>query len=119
MSNSSTNYIKQLLEVMTFITALLFSFSVAAATDVNDPTGIVGIFCNVINQVTGGIGKVICIIILISMALGLFLGKITWGVAISVMIGMGMLFGATAVVDVIAGTTNGATAATLCENPGT
>jgi type IV secretion system protein VirB2 len=67
-----------------------------------DPTGIVTIFCNVIDQITGGVGKVISILILISMAIGLFLGKITWGLAIAVMVGMGLLFGASGIVDSIA-----------------
>ena len=66
-----------------------------------DQTGIVTIFCNVIDQITGGVGKVISILILISMAIGLFLGKITWGLAISVMVGMGLLFGASGIVDSI------------------
>lgn len=67
-----------------------------------DPTGIVTIFCNVIKEITGGVGKVISILILISMAIGLFLGKITWGLAIAVMVGMGLLFGASGIVDTIA-----------------
>ena len=66
-----------------------------------DKSGIIKIFCNVINQITGGIGKVISVLILISMAIGLFLGKITWGLAIAVMVGMGLLFGAKGIVDVI------------------
>jgi type IV secretion system protein VirB2 len=118
MRNSFTNYIRPLVGIMTFITALFFSLSVAAAD--NDPTGIVTIFCNVINQITGGIGKVVSVLILISLAIGLFIGKLTWGVAISVMLGMGILFGAASVVDTIAGTSGGdATAVSLCDQTST
>ena len=116
MSNS---YIRPILGFMALITALLFSFSVAAAANADDPTGIVTIFCNVINQITGGIGKVVSVLILISLAIGLFLGKLTWGVAISVMVGMGILFGAASVVDTIAGDQDGTSAKTLCETTGT
>lgn len=113
---TKSNYVRSLLALMTFVSLLLFSFSAAAATSTNDPTGIITIFCNVINQITGGIGKVISILILISMAVGLFLGKITWGVAIAVMVGMGLLFGAASVVDVISSNSAaaGPAAAILC-----
>jgi type IV secretion system protein VirB2 len=124
MRNSFTNYIRPFLGFMTFITALFFSFSVAAADTSTDPTGIVTVFCNVINQITGGIGKVISVLILISMAIGLFLGKITWGLAISVMVGMGILFGAAGLVDLMTTNTNTTSTTTqtteqLCANTGT
>lgn len=101
------NHIRSFLGIITFLILLLISCSAtAASTSMDDPTGIITIFCNVIEQITGGIGKVIAILILISMAIGLFLGKITWGVVIAVMVGMGLLFGAPAVVDTIAGKDN-------------
>lgn len=80
-----------------------------------DPTGIVIIFCNVIKQITGGVGKVISILILISMAIGLFLGKITWGLAIAVMVGMGLLFGASGIVDSIAKGASDAGSDKICD----
>ena len=93
---------KLILLLLVFLTPI-FIFDGAFAVDADvDPTGIITIFCNVIDQITNGVGKVIAILILISMAIGLFLGKITWGLAIAVMVGMGMLFGASGVVDTIA-----------------
>lgn len=83
-----------------------------------DQTGITEIICNVIRQVTGGIGKAISILILISMAIGLFLGKITWGLAIAVMVGMGLLFGAPTLVDVIAGSQGGGNNVCAIQNSG-
>jgi type IV secretion system protein VirB2 len=84
---------------------VILAFSTFAVTPdvfaVEDETGIVQIFCNVINEITGGIGKVISILILISMAIGLFLGKITWGLAIATMVAMGLLFGASGLINVI------------------
>ena len=83
--------------IVCFLSSMLYVDNVFAA----DKSGITTIFCNVINQITGGIGKVISVLILISMAIGLFLGKITWGLAIAVMVGMGLLFGAKGIVDII------------------
>lgn len=64
-------------------------------------TAITNTLCLVINQLTGPIGKAISILIVISLAIALFLGKITWGVAIAVAVGMGILFGAKNVVDIL------------------
>jgi type IV secretion system protein VirB2 len=108
MINRFSNYIKTVLALLSFLVFLISSQAVSAtdSTVPSDPTGIITIFCNVINQATGGVGKVICVLILISMAIGLFLGKITWGLAIAVMVGMGMLFGATGLVDLISSGSN-------------
>ena len=65
--------------------------------------GIANVLCNVIEVAKGAAGKTIATLVIISMAIGLFLGKITWGVAIAVAVGMGVLFGANNVVTFVAG----------------
>ncbi len=69
-------------------------------TDAGD--GIAQVLCNVIEIAQGATGKTIATLVIISMAIGLFLGKITWGVAIAVAVGMGVLFGANTVVGFLA-----------------
>ena len=64
--------------------------------------GIAQVLCNVIEIAQGATGKTIATLVIISMAIGLFLGKITWGVAIAVAVGMGVLFGANTVVGFLA-----------------
>jgi type IV secretion system protein VirB2 len=75
----------------------------------NDSTdagaGIANVLCNVISVAKGATGKTIATLVIISMAIGLFLGKITWGVAIAVAVGMGILFGADNMVEFISGGT--------------
>jgi type IV secretory pathway VirB2 component (pilin) len=112
-NNLFNNFLKNIKALNTVFLLLVFLIAIVisdvsfaalsdgSSTDV-DPSGIITIFCNVINQITNGVGKVISILILISMAIALFLGKITWGLAICVMVGMGLLFGASGVVDTIA-----------------
>jgi type IV secretory pathway VirB2 component (pilin) len=93
-----------------------FAADPVAAGDTMKENGIVRIFCNVINVITGAVGKVIAVLILASLAISLFLGKVTWGLAIATMVGMGLLFGATSLVDTIsAGTGTGEKAETLCK----
>ena len=59
--------------------------------------------CRTVNTLTGGIGKAISIIIVISLAFGLFLGKVSWGMAIGVAAAMGALFGSRDLVALVAG----------------
>src|SRR4051812_2508355 len=66
-------------------------------------TEISNILCKGTNQITGTIGRAIAILIVISLAIALFLGKVTWGMAIAVAVGMGLLFGARDVVNVLSG----------------
>ena len=82
----------------------------ASASQQNDAPGgqIAGVLCNVISIAQGNVGKTIAILVIISIAIGLFLGKITWGVAIAVSVGMGVLFGANSVVEFIAAGKSGA-----------
>ena len=68
-------------------------------------TKIEEVLCNAVNQLTGPIGRSIAIIIIISMAIALFLGKVSWGLAIAVAVGMGILFGAKDVVNLLSGGT--------------
>jgi type IV secretory pathway VirB2 component (pilin) len=68
----------------------------------NAGDGIAQVLCNVIEIAQGATGKTIATLVIISMAIGLFLGKITWGVAIAVAVGMGVLFGANTVVGFLA-----------------
>ena len=63
---------------------------------------ITDIICNAVNELTGPIGRAIAILIIISLAISLFLGKVSWGMAIAVAVGMGILFGAKGIVDLLA-----------------
>lgn len=67
---------------------------------------ITNILCNVTNVITGGVGRTIAILIVVSLAIALFLGKVTWGMAIAVAVGMGVLFGAKDLVKAISGTSS-------------
>lgn len=79
--------------------------SAASATD-----NITTTLCVAIKALTGPVGKAIAALIVISLAIALFLGKVTWGVAIAVAVGMGLLFGATGIVDLLSGSSSSAEA---------
>jgi len=75
----------------------------ANAQNTNTNTQISNIICNAVNQLTGTIGRSIAILIIISLAISLFLGKVSWGMAIAVAVGMVILFGAKDVVTLLSG----------------
>jgi type IV secretion system protein VirB2 len=86
--------------------ALLFAivaFAPAAIASDADPkcNAITKTMCNVIEVITSGVGKSIAILIIISLAIALFLGKVSWGLAIATGVGMGLLFGATDIINLI------------------
>lgn len=66
------------------------------------------VLCAVINLIIGPVGRSIAILIVISLAIALFLGKVTWGLAIAVAVGMGLLFGAPKILENILGMPRGA-----------
>ena len=75
----------------------------SGSSTTQDNTAITNILCNANNQLTGPIGRAISILIIISLAISLFLGKVSWGMAIAVAVGMGILFGARDVVQLLSG----------------
>lgn len=62
--------------------------------------------CNVINLIKSGPGKTVAILVIISSAVMLFLGKLSWGLGIAIAVGMGLMFGAESVVKTISGETS-------------
>ena len=72
----------------------------------NSATAIENSLCFAVNQLTGGIGRAIAVLVIISVAIMLFLGKVSWGLGIAIAVAMGLLFGAKSIVNIFgAGTT--------------
>ena len=61
--------------------------------------GIETVLCNVVKQLQGGIGKAIATIAIIVLGIGLFMGKLSWPLAVVTAIGIGMIFGAASIVE--------------------
>ncbi len=92
-----------LMAVLFFMVVAFAAISHHAFADTVSTTEIQVVMCAVIKQLTGPIGKAIAIIIVISMAIALFLGKVNWGLALAVFVGLGLLFGAESVVTLVTG----------------
>lgn len=98
---SYTDCISFMLCILAGYLAPTFLHAAAAAGD----NAIANVVCNVVKQLTGPIGQAISTVAVIFIGIGLFMGKISWGLALGIAIGMAMLFGAENVVGWISGNT--------------
>lgn len=77
----------------------------SSATTSNDVIG--NTLCRLANSLNKGIAKGIATIAIFSVGVGLFLGKINWGVAAATAAGVGIIFSSGTLVDFIAGDGSG------------
>jgi type IV secretion system protein VirB2 len=81
--------------VLTAVVVMLPDF--AAATNNNTPIG--NIFCTIVGWATGNTGKGLATIAITVIGVGALLGKVSWGMALIVALGIALVFGAAGVVD--------------------
>ena len=62
------------------------------------------VMCNALRVVTGSAGKTFAAFAIISVGIGFFTGKVSWGLMIGVAAGIAAMFGAPSIVAAISGT---------------
>lgn len=83
---------------MTLLTAVVIMLpELAFATDMDTPMG--NVLCTVVKWFTGNTGKGLATIAITIIGIGALLGKVSWGMAIIVGIGVAIVFGAAGLVD--------------------
>lgn len=65
---------------------------------------LVDVMCNVLRIVTGNAGKAFAAFAILSVGIGFFTGKVSWGLMIGVAAGIAAMFGAPTIVAAITGT---------------
>jgi type IV secretion system protein VirB2 len=88
--------------------ALTVMYVPMEAMAANTPNAIERLFCNVVSMLTGPTGKAIATIAIIVVGLGALMGKVSWGMALIVALGVALVFGAASIVNAIAGADAGA-----------
>ena len=73
----------------------------ALATSSDDP--ISEAVCTIVSKLTGPVGRAVATVAVVFVGIGLFLGKMSWGLAIAVGIGIGAIFGAAQIVQIVGG----------------
>lgn len=69
----------------------------------DEPSAITDVLCNVVDWFTGSIGAGIATLAIIVVGIGALMGKVSWGMAIIVGLGVGVIFGAPTIVEALGG----------------
>lgn len=85
------------------VMAMAPDFALAAAGGGSGDT-IANVLCTVVGWFTGNVGKGIATLAIIIIGVGALMGKVSWGMAIIVGIGVAVVFGATQIVNDLGGT---------------
>lgn len=86
---------------------LLTAYAVLAMPSLAHAAGgttVGNLLCNVADWFTGPVGSGIATLAIIVVGLGALMGKVSWGMAIIVGIGIAVIFGAPAIVDELGAT---------------
>ena len=92
--------------MLTFAVMILPDLAVAGSTTESSSAGgstISNVLCDVVDWFTGPVGKGIATLAIIIVGIGALMGKVSWGMAIIVGIGVAVIFGASTLVDDLGG----------------
>lgn len=92
-----------LLLALPIVTNGLFSSALADATSNFNDNAFSRVMCNVLKIATGSGGKAFAAFAIISVGIGFFTGKVSWGLMIGVAAGIAAIFGAPSIVAAISG----------------
>ncbi len=101
--NLQSGFSKWLIVALFAVLLSTISLGNEASAQPREDVKVEDVICNAVQELTGPIGRAIAVLIVISLAIALFLGKVTWGLAIAVAVGLGVLFGAPTVVALLSG----------------
>lgn len=93
----------------TFLFINASDVALATATNANDVVG--NTLCRLVSNLTGGIARGIATIAIFAVGVGLFLGKLNWGIAAATAAGVGIIFSAKQLVAFL----SGASDASVCD----
>ena len=89
------------------------AFATGSSTTAGSGGDLEQILCNALSIVQGGVGRSIAEFAIIFIGISLFLGKVSWGVAIATVLGIGAIFGASTIVAGLGGGEGDCTAGDL------
>ena len=81
--------------------AAMFVPDLASATATNSPMG--SVLCKIVSWLTGPTGKALATLAIIIIGVGALMGKVSWGMAIIVAIGIAIVFGAPTILSLLGG----------------
>lgn len=95
---SKNNLTTMCLALLAAYAVLLLPSGALAASVSSTASGLESVLCSIVNWFTGPIGAGIATIAIIVIGVGAMMGKVSWGMAIIVALGVGVVFGAKTIV---------------------
>lgn len=92
--------------------ALFIGYSIVPEMASAGGNAIETVFCNVVVFFTGKTGKALATIAIIVVGVGALMGKVSWGLALIVALGVALIFGAATVVEQLGSGTGNSCSAT-------
>ncbi len=102
----STMWQVSLLVMLSAVVAMMPDMAFATAATASD-TVIGNMMCSVVGWFLGNTGKGLATIAIIVIGIGALMGKVSWGMAIIVGLGISLIFGASALVSSFGGDIEG------------
>jgi len=93
--------------ICVILTSAEAAFATTPAAEDNDVVG--QTLCRLVANLSGGIARGIATIAIFSVGVGLFLGKLNWGIAAATAAGVGIIFSAPRLVAFLSGDADNAT----------
>ncbi len=101
-NNPVNTYLQICLVLALSVVALGFPLeSLAAAA--SDTSGLTTGLCKVVNMLMGTVGQAIAMIALCALGIGIFLGKLSWPLALATAVGITFIFSAKTIVGWLSG----------------
>lgn len=98
-----------------FLTITLFAAAMllpeTALADGQTPIG--AVVCDILTWLTGATGRAIATLAIIIIGVGALMGKVSWGMAIIVAVGVAIVFGAPEILNLLGGGTSSCTDAVI------
>ena len=85
---------------------ILPEMALAAPAGGADAGALGNILCNAVKLMQGTPARMVATLAVIVLGIGAFFGKLQWGTAVLVAVGLGLVFGAVTIVNSVGGTTN-------------
>ncbi len=100
----NSDLVWKLLLMFCLISVIVASSDIALATSTSSSNDVIGnTLCRLVSNLTGGIAKGIATIAIFAVGIGLFLGKVNWGLAAITAAAVGIIFSAGQLVDFLGG----------------
>ena len=89
--------------LFSFFALVIFLNPSIAHAEASAETPLEATLCTILGFLTGTVGKAIAAFALVFLGISLFLGKVSWGLAISTALGIATIFGAPKLVETLSG----------------